>query len=194
MVDIRPPATVLQFIATKSRCTREEMDREFIIAYYVEDRAFAISERTVPNSGYRGGKFMQKSVVINPKTGQPFQPSEIYIGAELEINSTWFILQEASEDALKVMEARSDVFSKCDLCALMEKLRTQMKGKCPNMLVEFQRLDSRKRGIVSLVQLQQIFSQFDISLEDQEFLTLFRRYQEFDDDRFQYQPFINALV
>ena len=193
-MDLRPPATVLQFAATLVTRNQNDKQREFVIAYYVEDRAFAIFERAIPNSGFRGGKFLQKTVVNNPKTNQPYEPSDIYIGATVEIAGRTFCLQEASEDALKIMESRSDVFTKCDLAAIMQDLRTKLSGKCPQLLVQFQSIDPKKTLRVSLLELEDILDKNGIKLGDQEFLTLFRRFQFLDTDRFNYQNFIDALV
>ncbi|OHT08895.1 hypothetical protein TRFO_22379 [Tritrichomonas foetus] len=193
-MDLRPPATVLQFTASLVTRDKNDKQREFVIAYYVEDRAFAISERLIPNSGFRGGKFMQKTVVNNPKSGKPYDPSEIFIGAVIEIAGRQFCLQEASEDALKVMEARSDVFTKCDLALIMNQLREKLHGKCPQLLVQFQQRDTRKTQRVSLLDTEDILAKNGIVLGDQEFLTLFRRFQYIDSDKFKYQEFIENLV
>lgn len=168
--------------------------REFVVAYYVEDRAFAITEKVIPNSGFKGGKFMQKTVINNPKTGQPYEPKDIYIGAQVDIGGRIFCLQEASEDALKVMEARSDVFPKCDLATLMSIIRERLKGKQPELLVQFQKIDKNKRGYVPLLDFQNILANNGITMGDQEFLTLFRRYQYRDYDKCDYQEFVENLV
>ena len=193
-MDLRPPATVLQFAATLVTRNQNDKQREFVIAYYVEDRAFAIFERSIPNSGFRGGKFLQKTVVNNPKTNQPYQPSDIYIGATLEIAGRTFCLQEASEDALKIMEAQSDIFVKCDLAELMKKIRQNLKIAVTELLVQLQKKDIKRRNYVTLRDLQDVFLQNGITFGDQEFLTLFRRYQINDDDYFDYPEFIRNLV
>ena len=193
-MDLRPPATVLQFAATLVTRDQNDKAREFVIAYYVEDRAIAISERYIPNSGFRGGKFMQKTAINNPKTGKPYEPSDIFVGAILQIAGRTFCLQEASEDALKVMEARSDVFTKSDLSMIMVELREKLHGQCPKLLVQFQSIDPKKTEKVTLVELEKILANNGIKLGDQELLTLFRRYQHLDYDKFNYQQFVQDLV
>lgn len=193
-MDLKPPATILQFAATLVSDDPNDQQREFVISYYVEDRAFSISERLIPNSGFRSGKFMQKTVVNNPSTNQPYAPSEIYIGANVEISGRKFCLQEASENALKIMEARSDVFTKCDLHAILERMRTQLRGKVPEFLVQFQKIDPKKRYRVSLLELEDILNQFEVALNDQELLTIFRRFQFSNTDKFCYQDFVKLLA
>jgi hypothetical protein len=194
MVDIRPPATILQFCATLESRRPEDKLREFVVAYYLQDRAFVVYETRVPNSGFRGGKFMQKQVLTNPKTGAPYEPREIYVGARLDLAGWIFVLQEASEDALKVMEAHSDVFVKCDLSALLALVRERLAGRAPQLLVEFQKKDTKKRRRLSLLDIQDVLGNFGLTFGDQEFLTIFRRYQVGQTDQFDYEQFVRNLV
>jgi hypothetical protein len=191
-MDVRPAPTVLQFSASMISDNKADRTRNFIVSYTVDDRSFTVFEKVVPNSGFAGGKFLQKCVCTNPKTGKPYEPKDIYIGAKINLEGWNFVLQEASELALKSMEARPDVFIKCDLSKIIEKMRGMLRHKAPQLLVAFQRRDTRKRLRVSLVVLQEVLQEFGIVMADQEFLTLFRRYQF--NDEFQYQDFVEALA
>lgn len=194
MVDLRPPPTILKFLATLNSKRRDDQIREFVVSYYLDDKAFSVSEKQVPNSGFRSGQFLKKMVINNPKTGVPYEPHEVYVGAAVNLGGWQFTLQEASEDALKVMEAQSDVFVKCDLAELLRRIRQTLAISVPELLVQFQRKDNRKRNCISLADLQEVFLKNGIDFGDQEFLTLFRRYQVNDMDLFNYQEFIDNLV
>jgi hypothetical protein len=194
MVETRPPPTILQFCATLDSRKPEDKIREFVVAYYLEERAFVVFESRVPNSGFRSGKFMQKQVLTNPKTGGPYAPHEIYVGARLDLAGWRFVLQEASEDALKIMEAHSDEFVKCDLAALLAVVRGRLAGASPRLLVAFQKKDERRRRRLSLLDLQEVLGQFGLQFGDQEFLTLFRRYQIGQSDQFDYESFVRNIV
>jgi hypothetical protein len=194
MVDLRPPPTVLQFLATLDTRKEEDKIREFVVAYYLEERSFVVFESHVPNSGFRGGKFMQKAVVTNPKTGAPYAPSDIYVGAVIDLGGWKFVLQEASQDALRVMEANSDVFRKCDLSDLLTIVRKRINGRAPELLIAFQKRDVKKRQRISLEVGQEVLLEFGLTFGDQEFLTLFRRYQIGNSDQFDYSEFVNNVV
>ena len=92
------------------------------------------------------------------------------------------------------MEAKSDIFERSDLAGIMDRIREENKGKAPQILVEFQKLDKRRRGRVTLPEVQSVFATFGIKLDDQQFLTLFRRFQYIDSDMFLYQDFVSGLV
>ena len=192
-MDIRPPPTVLQFAASMISDNKADRGRSFVVSYTVDDKSFTVFEKVVPNSGFQGGKFLQKCVCNNPETGKPYEPKDIYLGAKVNLEGWKFILQEASEAALKTMESRPDIFVKCDLSVIITKLRKMLAHQAPKILVEFQKRDPRKRLRVSLVQVQEVLAQFGIVMADQEFLTLFRRYQ-YGDDQFMYQDFVEAMA
>lgn len=192
MADVRPRPTILQFAATLQSKKPEDKIREFVIAYYMEDSAFEIFERHIPNSGFRGGKFMQKAVCKKP-SGELYEPKDIYIGATLDLNNWKFMLQEASEDALKIMEAKSDIFVKSNLSELIRLARTRIGTKVPELLVAFQKKDKKKTGSIRMEDSQDILSEFGLTFGDQEYLTLLRRYQAYGME-FDYQAFVEDLV
>jgi hypothetical protein len=192
-MDIRPPPTILQFAASMMSDNKADRRRSFVVSYHVDDKAFVVFEKVVPNSGFAGGKFLQKCVCNNPETGKPYEPGDIYLGATVILEGWEFLLQEASEATLKTMESRPDVFIKSDLSLIMAKLRKILNKQGPKMIVAFQKRDTRKRLRVNLLQLQEVLAEFDIIMADHEFLTLFRRYQ-FGDDGFEYQKFVEAMV
>ena len=161
-MDIRPPPTVLQFSASMISDNKADRGRSFVVSYTVDDKSFTVFEKVVPNSGFRGGKFLQKCVCTNPETGKPYEPKDIYLGAKLNLEGWKFILQEASEAALKTMESRPDVFIKSDLSLIISKLRKMLAGQSPKMLVAFQKKDTRKRLRVTLVELQEVLAEFGI--------------------------------
>ena len=140
-MDFRPPPTTLKFLATMVSRYQEDKGREFIIEYCVDDASFTIFEESIPNNGFQSGRFLQKTIINNPKTGKPYQPTEMYIGNTLFINNYEFILQEASEETLKIMESKPDIFKMCDLSKILMKLRQSIKEKIPQMLAEFQKYD-----------------------------------------------------
>ena len=192
-MDIRPPPTILQFSATMISDNKDNRHRCFVVSYCVDDKSFTVFEKVVPNSGFNGGKFLQKTVCTNPATGKPYEPTDIYLGAVVNLEGWKFMLQEASEAALKTMEARSDVFYKSDLSLIISKLRKVLGHQIPKLLVAFQKRDPRKRLRVSLVETQEALAEFGIVMADQEFLTLFRRYQ-YGNDQFKYQEFVESMT
>jgi hypothetical protein len=80
MVDRRPNPTILQFTAKLVTKNKDDALRDFVVAFFVEDSSFMITERVVRNSGFRGGKFLNRTKIDNPQTRAPFQPDEVTVG------------------------------------------------------------------------------------------------------------------
>lgn len=192
-MDLRAPATVLQFSANLDTRDKNDKIRSFVISYYVEEKAFSVFERVVPNSGFNGGKFLQKMVCNDPKTGKPYEPKDVYIGARVTLDGFDFILQQASEASLKAMETRSDVFIKCDLDLIIGKMREMLRGKLEALEKDFNAADKSKRERVTFEDLISILKNYGIVMGDQELLTLFRRYQFGGTELFNFREFLNNL-
>ncbi|OQR82389.1 hypothetical protein ACHHYP_16133 [Achlya hypogyna] len=93
--------------------------RTFIFTVHLADESLSIFEPRVPNSGLRGGKFLDRG---HYKRAGPepryLRASDFYVGATLAMArapSQSFILVEADEQTLAYCEAHPDVFTFADI-------------------------------------------------------------------------------
>jgi hypothetical protein len=193
MVDNRPPPTLVSFTATMISNNRDDALREFIVAFFVEDSSFSVVEKVVPNSGFQGGKFLNRTKVLNPATGKRYEPDEVTIGMDVAIGGWKFHLKSASEGTLKTMEAHSDQFSRSDLSGLILPVQAQLLAKKEQLKAAFERRDARKKGRIERSQIARVMAEFGVTLGEQEVLTLFRRFQFADSDLFEYNEFLSML-
>lgn len=94
----------LRFSAMMDTTKPEDVDRKFIISFYMSDDTLAIFEPAQRNSGIMGGKFLQRQRVKNTATGAYFKSSDLYVGATVQINIHKFVLQQTDEASVKLME------------------------------------------------------------------------------------------
>ena len=193
-LELQQMSTILSFTAKLISNNRDDDLREFVVAYFLEEKSFSVVEKVIPNSGFPGGKFLQKTKVNNPKTGRPYEPTEIGIGVEVNLNGWRFKLINATEGTLRAMEANSEVFSRSDLASILLPMAKQLKHKVNDLRIAFQEKDKLKRGRIPRDQVDPILSKFGINLGPQESITLFRRYQFADSNLFEYNEFIANLV
>lgn len=87
---------VLRFAIVLNTEREEDKERRFVMSYYVQDSTIQIFERPQRNSGFIGGKFMerQKVDIFNL----------LFVGSEIEINSFKFIIIAADEHAKEFMQ------------------------------------------------------------------------------------------
>ncbi|KAF7391340.1 hypothetical protein HZH66_009820 [Vespula vulgaris] len=121
---------VLRFRAQMISKIPENLERQFIIRYYLIDDSISIFELTKRNSGFRRCSFLKKMPVMLPKqeifsSKKPeyYKPSDFYIGACLNINEFYFSIISADIYALRYMEINSKVFPKANIKLIMEKLK-----------------------------------------------------------------------
>eukprot|EP00455_Lapot_gusevi_P014176 TRINITY_DN1701_c0_g3_i4.p1 TRINITY_DN1701_c0_g3~~TRINITY_DN1701_c0_g3_i4.p1 ORF type:complete len:543 (+),score=175.15 TRINITY_DN1701_c0_g3_i4:61-1689(+) len=96
---------ILRFLARFETNKLEDVERRFIITYFMADDTLSIYEKQQRNSGFLGGKFLERSRVRNPETTQFYQVSDMGVGNILVINKHRFVLMEADEYTRKLLES-----------------------------------------------------------------------------------------
>lgn len=101
----------LKFGAKMISSVKDDLQRIFIITYYLGDDTISIYEYGVRNSGFAGGFFFKRTKFYLP--GQNFYqadrpkyylPDDFYIGRTIILNSYKFYICSAEEFTLSYME------------------------------------------------------------------------------------------
>ncbi|KAH9279125.1 EF-hand domain-containing family member C2 [Echinococcus granulosus] len=119
-------------------CGNVEVTRRriFVISCFLRDNTFMVYEPPVANSGFKGGKFMERRKVMKP--GQPifrthlpsyYAPSDIYIGGQVVFNNFVFEIYGADEHTLAHMEAHPAEFPYADAQGVLRRLRPLVEGR-----------------------------------------------------------------
>ena len=87
----------LRFLARLSNASKVDRDRRFIINLHAGTEQISVFERVERNSGFLGGKFLEKSRLKNPRTGSRYEFTDFPIGGTVRINEYEFELLEADE-------------------------------------------------------------------------------------------------
>ncbi|KAH0794609.1 EF-hand domain-containing protein 1 [Histomonas meleagridis] len=138
---------ILRFEAKFTNPRPQDVNRKFVIAYYLADDTIAVFELPQRNSGFKEGKFIQRNKVKNQKTGDYFKPSDFKLGEEIVINCYKFIIYDADEYALNYMEAKADDFPQSDLFEILSYMRNE-KSKVEELKKNFEKVDNQKNGFV----------------------------------------------
>jgi len=87
---------------------KEERCRRFIIIYDLADDTISIYEPPIANSGFAGGKYLEKTRVARPGSTpeEPtyYGPQDFYIGSIVDIFRKRFVIVDADYYVLKYME------------------------------------------------------------------------------------------
>jgi hypothetical protein len=158
----------------------EDRRRQFVVSYYLCDKTMAIFETIVPNSGFRGGKFLQRTRVRDPATKKFFEGDAFYIGARIFVSGRTFELLDAAPHTLCLMEAHSDDFPEANLPIVIQKLTNLANQSTKRVRERFEVYDPRKTGFVATDEAKEVFSAFVPQISKHEVLTLTRAFDKND--------------
>ncbi|EAY11807.1 hypothetical protein TVAG_458790 [Trichomonas vaginalis G3] len=182
---------VLNFKAKMLSDYPEDRRRQFMISYYLCDKTMAIFEANVPNSGFRAGKFLQRTRVRNPETKKFFEPEAFYVGAKIQASGRVFELLDAAPHTFCLMEANSDQFPDADISSVVNKLSQVCMGQTKNLRPLFENYDKAKTGIVEKSEAEQVLSSFQPELSRHSIVTILRAFEE--KGRFNYDPLLKYI-
>lgn len=101
----------------------DDVDRRFVISYYVTDCTLKIAEPPVRNSGFNGGIFLSRREV-KTEAGEIMKYSDLYIGCKLKVLKHIFHLLDASGSTLKWMEDQH--IPRSSYYTILDKIRPQV--------------------------------------------------------------------
>ncbi|OHT05866.1 hypothetical protein TRFO_26209 [Tritrichomonas foetus] len=178
---------VLRFTCRMITKNSVDASRSFIITFYLNDDTIQIYEPPQRNSGIVAGKFLQRTKMKNPETGEYFKPSDLEVGRIVTINGLKFQLLQATEYAMSYMEADPDNFPQADLVSIVERLRYAIKqtGRTPKEIFT----EYSDHGKMDVNRLMDLFRGVGFEITRHEALTVMRRYQK--DDALTLREFLN---
>ncbi len=100
----------MRFMAKFVNPQPEDKDRRFIITFYLNNDTISVFEKFERNSGFIGGKFLERSRVKNEATADYFKPTDLYAGARVSINKFLFDLIGTDEHTLNWMNQNGHIF------------------------------------------------------------------------------------
>ncbi|XP_054422302.1 EF-hand domain-containing family member C2 [Pteronotus mesoamericanus] len=177
-------SNILRFFAKLITHKCADVDRMFIISYFLSNCTISVFEPIERNSGNTGGLFLKRMRI--KRTGQEgfkrelseyIQPEELYIGAKVNLNGYLFLLLNADEYTLKFMEENSDRFPFSNLELALQKLKNE-KSKSTEIKQVFRAADYKLTKTVDYNTFREILMSVTVGkLTDQELITIVRHYR-----------------
>ncbi|XP_055454245.1 EF-hand domain-containing family member C2 [Psammomys obesus] len=176
-------SNILRYFAKLITDKCADMDRMFVIAYYLGDDTLSVFEPIERNSGNAGGMLLKRSRVKKPgqevfksEFSEYIKAEELYVGAIVNINGYLFILLNADEYTLKYMENNTDKFPYSNFELAIQKLK-QEQSKLREITQVFSSADSNHTKMVPYNTFREILMNITVGkLIEQEFITIARHY------------------
>ncbi|XP_077987330.1 EF-hand domain-containing family member C2-like [Glandiceps talaboti] len=184
-------SNVLRYVARLDTTKPIDMDRRFIISYFLSDDTIAVFEPPQRNSGIIGGKFLERGRVKKPNQprfsttlSEYYQASDLYVGSRVDFNCHMFILTDADEYALRYMEKQAGEFPVADIGKIISKLKSFGQANVEHIADFFRRNDPENQGKVQYEQFRNLLVQIASSnLTDHEIITVARYFSDRQEEK-----------
>jgi EF-hand domain-containing protein 1 len=111
----------LNFFALLLSGGLDDVNRRFVITYYVSDNTVKVQEPPIRNSGFNGGLFLSRREVTMPD-GHKMGPRDMFIGCHLSLLKHKFLLLDANDATLRWQEDQFYPFA--SFYDVLDKTRT----------------------------------------------------------------------
>ena len=166
--------------------------REFMVTFYLEDDSIQIYEEIKRNSGLSGGNFLKKGRYLNAlptdsDVPRYFAPQDFYLGNVFSINGNEMRIIEMDNMSLRFCESYPMEFPMFDSFAIVRSLLQKVVSMQIDIRKSMSKFDKKKNGILSKEDFILALDNLHITagLNDQELLTVLRRFQN-DDGNYQH--------
>lgn len=175
------------------KLTAADVDRRFILQYFLADDTISIFEPPARNSGIIGGKFLERGKVTSSNSTQAYPENALFVGARLKVHHRCFDMVEADEYTLTYMEQNSDKFPMSDSSKVMAKAREAMAGREDDLRSAFIEMDTDGSGSLSGSEIEQAVRSMSVELARQEIVTLVRTFDKNSDGKVSIEEFFGAF-
>lgn len=89
--------------------TQHDAERRFIVTYYLAHDLLSVFEKFERNSGFLGGKFLERTRAKNAD-GEFYAPEHLYPGAHITLNTYKFDLLDVDDFTQQYMMEHEDLY------------------------------------------------------------------------------------
>merc|ERR1719191_2660606 len=185
---------ILRFTGKFVNPKPEDVERRFVFNFALFDDTLSIHEPPQRNLGIVTGKFLEKGVHLNQKTGHLFEPNDMMPGQVVMVFNHEFEVTDMDEYTRKyVMQDKSgDV--RLDLQAVLEKLREAMRQQGPTVKEIFRRFDKDHNGVITVEEMKEACQKFALQMSDDEIICVMQYFDTRQDGQISYNEFCDALL
>uniref|UniRef100_A0A7S4NJR6 EF-hand domain-containing protein n=1 Tax=Guillardia theta TaxID=55529 RepID=A0A7S4NJR6_GUITH len=183
-------------IEKMSMVNPDDHKRRFVISYFMGDGSLSIYEPPIQNSGFVGGKFLERQRVIRHKAKfgdwMTEQDLLIELPGTVWINNYPFSLLETDKFTLRyIHKGKLDNIVSIDL--IHQKMRNKVQGMSREIMNVFRLIDEEQSGAVSLDDLVNVIRKFNFELDEDEIIALMGRWDQQKNGFIFYEDFVRTI-
>merc|ERR1719242_194085 len=186
----------LRFLAklNENHTQIENQQRRFVVEFFLTDDTLTIYERPLRNSGFMGGKFLERTKVRNkPEDNRWFVPEDFYVGAKVVINGFHFDLIETDKQTENIMDNNIEVFTRYSTERILKALADKLWDRSFNQTKTFRFIDEDKDRYISPSEMKSLCAKYGWNVSDKQLKDLFRYFDADDSGEIDATEFFKAL-
>lgn len=193
-------SVVLSFFCSLLSGGPDDVDRRFVISYYMLDNTLKIVEPPIRNSGFVGGVFLSRRA-IKKANGELLNERDLYVGNKVQILMHRFHLLDANEGTFKWMEDKQ--LPRSNYYSILDKLRPVLFEDARNgrLADAFQALEkpedgagrATKESAAEVFGIYGLINDSPMGLCDQDLRTILRAFAN-KSSTFSYEKLIDQLL
>lgn len=151
----------LNFFASLLSGGLDDVNRRFVITYYVTDNTIKVHEPPIRNSGFNGGVFLSRRTIKND-ADEIMQPIELYVGCNLKVLKHRFLLLDANDATFRWKE--DQFHPRANFYAILDKLRPVLMSnldKFADILASFEKAPEES-GLFTRDGLRESLKQYNL--------------------------------
>jgi len=187
---------VLRFLAklNEHRTPSENHQRRFVFEFFLTDDTLTIYERPLRNSGFIGGKFLERTKVRNQMdSGRWFEPHDFYVGAKVVVNGFHFDLLETDKSTTDIMANNIEVFTRDSPERILKALADKLWDRSFNQTKTFRFIDEDKDRFISPAEMKSLCAKYGWNVNPNQLKALFRYFDADDSGEIDATEFFKAL-
>jgi len=186
----------LRFLArlAKEHTQSENLARRFVIEFFLTDDTLKIYERPQRNSGFIGGKFLERTKLKNAaKGGKWFHAEDFYLGAAVLINGFHFELVETDKQTTDIMNNNIEVFTRDSPEKILKALADKLWDRSFNQTKTFRFIDEDKDRFISPQEMKSLCAKYGWNVNPNQLKSIFRYFDADDSGEIDATEFFKAL-
>eukprot|EP00948_MAST-09A_sp_MAST-9A-sp1_P001863 g1863.t1 len=180
----------------------EDENRRFVVCFNLANDTLSVFEPVKRNSGIVGGKFIERGQYDNESlekdiygNRKKIKCTDLFVGATVHVLSRKFKLLSADAFTMEYFEMHPEEFPLSNVDVVQIKLLKHLVESRIPLRKVFREVDEDNSGFISLVEFKDLLHKLEFTtvLNDQELLTLMRRFGDGDEYIF-YEELCDAVA
>jgi hypothetical protein len=174
----------------------EDVDRRFVLAMYLTDDSISVYEPSQRNSGFIGGKFMERQRVKridNPS--EYYRAKDILVGEKIQLGAWKFVVIDADMYTQKFFASREAYEPRPPEVVIREFKQAMHKRNVPQEYVRklFSELDTDGSGYLEKAEIETMLVKMGFKLKEDDLLSLLMAFDSTGDGKINYEEFCQVL-